>query len=163
VRFGLNAAPKTLRETRHYSEAQANRFGLTFAAEDRVENIRRIGEVAKLFADAGMITLTSFISPYRHDRAAVRASHANHPGGALPFYEIYVATPLAICEQRDPKGLYKQARAAIAAGQGMGFTGIDDPYEAPEYPDLTIDMEAQTVEAGLTQILNFLAQQGIFS
>lgn len=163
VRFGLNAAPKTLRDGYQYSEAQANRFGLTFAMEDRAENIRRIGEVAKLFADAGLLTLTSFISPYRNDRAAVRTIHAKHPAGALPFFEVYVATPLAICEQRDPKGLYKQARAALAGGQRMNFTGIDDPYEPPENPELTVDMGTQTVDEGLAQILSFLAQQGIFS
>ena len=105
---------------------------LGFSAADREENIRRIGEVAKLFADAGVITMTSFISPYRKDRDAVRALHV---AGKLPFIEVYVNTPIETCEQRDPKGLYKKARA----GQLKNFTGIDDPYEAPLKPELTID------------------------
>ena len=105
---------------------------LGFSAADREENIRRIGEVAKLFADAGVITMTSFISPYRKDRDRVRALH---DAGKLPFIEVYVNTPIETCEQRDPKGLYKKARA----GQLKDFTGIDDPYEAPLQPELTID------------------------
>src|SRR5688500_13157921 len=128
VRFGLNAGPKILMETRGYSEAAAKRFGLGFSAEDREENIRRIGEVARLFADAGLITLTSFISPYRKDRDNVRALH---DAGKMPFIEVHCATPIETCESRDPKGLYKKARAALASGKGMGFTGVDDPYEAP--------------------------------
>src|SRR5437870_2043230 len=111
---------------------------LGFSAADREENIRRIGEVAKLFADAGVITLTSFISPYRKDRDLVRAIHAD-ARPALPFIEVYLNTPIETCEKRDPKGLYKKARAAVAEGKGMGFTGIDDPYEAPLKPELTID------------------------
>jgi adenylylsulfate kinase len=112
------------------------RFGLNknlgFTAADREENIRRIGEVAKLFADCGVITMTSFISPYRKDRDTVRALHQ---AGKLPFIEVHVATPIGTCEQRDPKGLYKKARA----GELKNFTGIDDPYEAPLQPELTID------------------------
>ena len=96
---------------------------LKFSAEDRAENIRRIGEVAKLFCDAGLITMTAFISPYRADRDKVRA--LLQPG---QFIEIYVNASLETCEKRDPKGLYKKARA----GELKGFTGIDDPYEAPE-------------------------------
>src|SRR5439155_12534117 len=99
---------------------------------DREENIRRIGEVAKLFADAGLITMTSFISPYRKYRDLVRTLHQE---GKLPFIEIYVNTPIETCKTRDPKGLYKKARA----GQRKAFTGIDDPYEAPTKPELTID------------------------
>jgi adenylylsulfate kinase len=105
---------------------------LGFSAQDREENIRRIGEVAKLFADCSVITMTSFISPYRKDRDGVRALHE---AAGLPFIEIHVATPIATCEQRDPKGLYKKARA----GELKNFTGIDDPYEAPLKPELTID------------------------
>src|SRR5919198_5695693 len=115
IRFGLNAGPKILVETRGYSEVQAKRFGLGFSAADREENIRRNGEVAKLFADAGLFALTSFISPYRKDRDAARKVHEQNKGGAIPFIEIYVNTPIATCEQRDPKGLYKQARAALAS------------------------------------------------
>src|ERR1700691_662480 len=106
---------------------------LGFTAEDRTENIRRIGEVAKLFTDAGVIAITSFISPYRKDRDAVRA--ANKPG---EFIEAYVNVSLAEAEKRDPKGLYKKARA----GQLKNFTGIDDPYEAPENAEIVIDTEA---------------------
>src|SRR3954452_19540495 len=103
---------------------------LGFSAEDRAENIRRIGEVAKLFTDAGVIAITSFISPYKKDRDAVRAGMK--PG---EFIEVYVNVSLATAEKRDPKGLYKKARA----GQLKGFTGIDDPYEAPEKAELVLD------------------------
>ncbi len=97
---------------------------LGFSAEDRAENIRRIGEVAKLFADSGLLTVTSFISPYRADRDQVRALHE---AADVPFLEVYVEAPLAVAEERDPKGLYQKARA----GEIKGFTGIDDPYEEP--------------------------------
>lgn len=139
IRFGLNAGPKILMETRGYSEAMAKRFGLGFSADDREENIRRIGEVARLFADAGLIAITSFISPYRKDRDAARRIHEQNKAGAIPFIEVHVNTPIEVCEQRDPKGLYKQARTALAAGKGMGFTGVDDPYEPPFKPEMTID------------------------
>lgn len=119
---------------------------LGFSADDRAENIRRIGEVAKLFADAGVVTLTSFISPYRADRDKVRQLH---DAGKLRFIEVYVDTPIEVCEARDPKGLYKKARA----GQIKGFTGIDDPYEAPNAPELVLKTAelsiAQCVEACL--------------
>ena len=100
---------------------------LGFSAEDREENIRRIGEVSKLYADTGVITLVSFISPYRGDRDAVRALM---PEG--DFVEVYMKIPLSVCEDRDPKGLYKAARA----GKIKGFTGIDDPYEEPLTPEI---------------------------
>src|SRR5207248_4290872 len=135
--------------------------GLGFSAEDREENIRRIGEVAKLFADAGLIALTSFISPYRKDRDAARKIHEQNKAGAIPFIEIHVNTPIAVCEQRDPKGLYKQARAALAAGKGMGFTGVDDPYEPPLKPELTFDASAQSVEEGVALVLNYLEKRGL--
>src|SRR5207244_5508232 len=106
-------------------------FGLGLSAEDREENIRRIGEVAKLFADAGLFALTSFISPYRKDRDAARKIHEQNKTGAIPFIEVHVNTPIGCCEQRDPKGLYKQAREAVAAGKGTGVTGAGDPYEPP--------------------------------
>jgi adenylylsulfate kinase len=131
---------------------------LGFSAADREENIRRIGEVAKLFADAGVITLTSFISPYRKDRDTVRALHE---AGQVPFLEIHVATPIETCEQRDPKGLYKKARAAVASGKGMGFTGIDDPYEAPLKAELTIDATATSPQQAAVLILEFLEKQGL--
>jgi bifunctional enzyme CysN/CysC len=104
---------------------------LGFSAADRTENIRRIGEVARLFADAGVVALVPVISPYRADRDRARAIHA---AVGLPFVEVFVDTPLEVCEARDPKGLYAKARA----GEIRGFTGIDDPYEAPEHPDLRL-------------------------
>jgi adenylylsulfate kinase len=161
IRFGLNAGPKILMETRGYSEEQAKRFGLGFSAADREENIRRIGEVAKLFADAGLLALTSFISPYRKDRDAARKIHEGNKSGAIPFIEIYVNTPIDCCEQRDPKGLYKQAREAVAAGKGMGFTGVDDPYEPPLNPELTFDASTQSVEDGVALVVNYLSQRGL--
>src|SRR5215217_7365237 len=163
VRFGLNAGPKILMETRGYSEGPAKRFGLGFSAEDREENIRRIGEVAKLFADAGLLALTSFISPYRKDREAARAIHEKNKGGAIPFVEVYVNTPIGTCEQRDPKGLYKQAREAVAAGKGMGFTGVDDPYEPPLKPELTFDASKHSVEEGAAQVLNYLSEKKLIA
>ena len=120
---------------------------LGFSAEDRAENIRRIGEVAKLFTDAGVIAITSFISPYKKDRDAVRASMK--PG---EFIEVYVSVSLATAEQRDPKGLYKKARA----GELKGFTGIDDPYEAPDGAEVVIDTETTSPEDAAKQILTYL-------
>jgi adenylylsulfate kinase len=163
VRFGLNAGPKILMETRGYSEEQARRFGLGFSAADREENIRRIGEVARLFADAGLLALTSFISPYRKDRDAARKMHVDNKGGAIPFIEVHVNTPIECCEVRDPKGLYKQAREAVAAGKGMGFTGVDDPYEAPVKPELTFDASKHSVEEGVALVLNFLAERKLIA
>jgi adenylylsulfate kinase len=161
VRFGLNAGPKILIETRGYSEAQAKRFGLAFSAEDREENIRRIGEVSKLFADSGLLALTSFISPYRKDRDAARAIHEKNKGGAIPFIEVFMNTAIETCEQRDPKGLYKQARAAVAQGKGMGFTGVDDPYEPPVNPELTIDAGKLSVQEAVVAVLNYLMKRGL--
>jgi adenylylsulfate kinase len=161
IRFGLNAGPKILMETRGYSETSAKRFGLGFSAEDREENIRRIGEVSRLFADAGLLSLTSFISPYRKDRDAARAIHEKNKAGAIPFIEVFMNTSIETCESRDPKGLYKQARAAVASGKGMGFTGVDDPYEAPSSPELTIDAGKSSVQESVAQILNYLQKRGL--
>jgi adenylylsulfate kinase len=127
---------------------------LGFTAQDREENIRRIGEVAKLFADAGLITMTSFISPYRKDRDGVRTLHDE---GKLPFLEIHVATAIETCEQRDPKGLYKKARA----GQLKNFTGIDDPYEAPEKPELVLDAAKQSPQEAALAIVEYLQKRSI--
>ncbi len=107
---------------------------LGFSAEDRSENVRRVGEVARLFADAGVLALVPVISPYVADRSRVRAIHEM---AGLPFHEVFIDTPIEICEQRDPKGLYAKARA----GEITGFTGIDDPYEAPESPELRLTPE----------------------
>lgn len=131
---------------------------LGFTATDREENIRRIGEVAKLFADAGIITLTSFISPYRKDRDAVRKIHQE---AGLAFIEAFVDVPIEVCETRDPKGLYKKARAALAAGKGMGFTGVDDPYEAPTSPELVIPNHKVTPHEATSMVLKYLEAQGI--
>ncbi|MBK8639366.1 MAG: adenylyl-sulfate kinase [Chromatiaceae bacterium] len=133
VRHGLNAGPSMLRDT--HGPDFAGRFGLGFSAIDREENIRRIGAVAQLFCEAGLIALTAFISPYRIDRDRIRGTL--RPG---EFIEIFVDTPIEICEQRDPKGLYKKARA----GELKGFTGIDDPYEAPQAPELVLAGGEQT-------------------
>jgi adenylylsulfate kinase len=127
---------------------------LGFSAADREENIRRIGEVAKLFADSGAITMTSFISPYRKDRDNVRELHKTDQ---LRFIEVHVNTPIATCEQRDPKGLYKKARA----GQLKNFTGIDDPYEPPAQPELTIDATATSPQDATVLLLQYLEKQGI--
>ena len=127
---------------------------LGFSAEDRAENIRRIGEVAKLFTDAGVIAITSFISPYKKDRDAVRAGMK--PG---EFIEVYIKVSLEAAEKRDPKGLYKKARA----GQLKGFTGIDDPYEAPENAELVIDTEALPAAEAAQKILAYLEQKGLLN
>lgn len=120
---------------------------LGFSAEDRQENIRRIAEIAKLYTQSGIITLNSFISP----TLAIRQL-AKDLIGADDFIEIYVNTPLEICEQRDVKGLYKKARA----GEIRQFTGIDAPYEAPEHPDLEIKTEHQTVEESVDAIFDYI-------
>ena len=124
---------------------------LGFSAEDRAENIRRIGEVAKLFTDAGVIVIASFISPYRRDRDAVRATL---PAGS--FVEVYVKVSLAAAEQRDPKGLYKKARA----GEIKGFTGVDDPYEEPQNAEMVIDTERSSPEDAARSIAEFLQAKG---
>ncbi len=124
---------------------------LGFSPEDRTENIRRIGEVAKLFTDAGIITITAFISPYREDRDAVRKLLNNGE-----FIEVYVKCPLDVCEERDTKGLYKKARA----GEVKDFTGISAPYEEPLNPELTIDSSKLTVEESTRTVLNYLEEKG---
>ena len=125
---------------------------LGFSPEDRHENIRRIGEVAHLFADAGLIAMTAFISPYVADRTMVRQmSSANR------FIEIYCHSSLEVCEQRDPKGLYKKARA----GEIKQFTGIDAPYEAPPQPELTIETGTQSLEDCAGEVVRYLEAQGI--
>lgn len=149
VRHGLNATPQIL--TGVYGEDFAKRFGLGFSTEDRTENIRRIGAVAKLFCDAGIVTLTAFVSPYRKDRDAVRANLSEGD-----FVEVLVDAPLELCERRDPKGLYKQARA----GQIKSFTGIDDPYEPPEAPELVLDSAAYDASLLANQVVTYLRATG---
>jgi len=126
---------------------------LAFSPTDRIENIRRIGEVAKLFTDAGLLTITAFISPFRADRDLVRSLVA--PG---TFIEIFIDTPLEICEQRDPKGLYKKARAALATGQGLQFTGLDSPYEPPLNPEIHLPTANLTPDTAVQQILTYLTE-----
>lgn len=127
---------------------------LGFSAEDRAENIRRIGEVARLFADSGAIALTAFISPYRADRDLVREIHQKDN---LAFLEVFVDTPIEVCEQRDPKGLYKKARA----GEIKGFTGIDDPYEPPASPELVLKPETMSVQQSVDAVMGLLRERGI--
>ena len=124
---------------------------LGFSPEDRTENIRRIGEVAKLFTDAGIIVFTSFISPYRADRDAVRALF--EPGD---FLEVYVEADVETCEGRDPKGLYKKARA----GEIPEFTGVSAPYEAPERPELVLPTKSQSVEESVDRLVGYLEAHG---
>jgi adenylylsulfate kinase len=127
---------------------------LGFSAEDRTENIRRIGEVAKLFVDTGVIVLSSFVSPYRADRDIVRQLHDS---ADMTFIEVFVDVPLAEAEKRDPKGLYKKARA----GEIKNFTGISDPYEAPSSPELVLNTHEMSLEAEVEALLNLLEERGV--
>jgi adenylylsulfate kinase len=127
---------------------------LGFSPEDREENIRRIGEVAKLFADAGVLTCTSFISPYRADRDRARKLHQE---AGLPFIEVFVRTPIELCEQRDPKGLYKKAKA----GELREFTGVSAPYEEPLNPELVLDTAELTPDQATQIVLLYLGAKGL--
>lgn len=127
---------------------------LGFSAEDRDENIRRIGEVTKLFADAGIISVTSFISPYREARDMVRKLHED---AGIPFLEVHVDCSLEEAEKRDPKGLYKKARA----GEIKGFTGIDDPFEEPLKAEVTIKTHELSIEESVQVLLDALAERGL--
>ncbi|MBK1719846.1 adenylyl-sulfate kinase [Thiocystis violacea] len=152
VRHALNAGPGMLKD--RHGEAFAQRFGLGFSAIDREENIRRIGAVAQLFSQAGIIALTAFISPYRRDRDLVRRTMEDGE-----FIEVFVDTPIEICEQRDPKGLYKKARA----GELKGFTGIDDPYEAPDSPELTLLAGEKPPHVLADEVMLYLETRGIIA
>ena len=123
---------------------------LGFSPHDREENIRRVGEVAALFADAGAICIVAFISPYRADRARARAA-----AGGRRFFEVYVKSALSTCERRDPKGHYRRARA----GEIKDFTGVDAPYEAPEQPGIVIDTETQDIGACVERLLAFVVER----
>ena len=127
---------------------------LSFSEDDRHENIRRIGEMAKLFLEAGVIAMTAFISPFRTDRERVRALVSEND-----FIEIFCDSPLAVCEERDVKGLYKRART----GEIKNYTGISSPYEAPEHPDLVLDTANDSVETNVEKVLDFLEERHIFS
>ena len=150
VRHTLNAGVSMLSGV--HSEEFARRFGLGFSAMDREENIRRIGAVAQLFSEAGIIGLTAFISPYRIDRDRVR-------NNLLPgeFVEVFVDTPIEVGESRDPKGLYKKARA----GELKGFTGVDDPYEAPLSPELVLSAAEKTPDVLADEVIAYLVEAGI--
>ena len=152
VRHTLNAGPGMLKDT--HGEEYAKRFGLGFSAVDREENIRRIGAVAGLYCQSGIIALTAFISPYRMDRDRVRESL--EPG---EFIEVFVDTPLNVCEQRDPKGLYVKARAGLI----KEFTGISDPYEAPAAPEITLSAASKTPDQLADEIVDYLVDKGICS
>ncbi|KAL6706781.1 Adenylyl-sulfate kinase [Coniothyrium glycines] len=136
------------------------RFGLNkdlgFSEKDRNENIRRIGEVAKLFADSSTIAITSFISPFAADRAAARALHAADDP-PLPFIEVFVDIPLDVAEARDPKGLYKKARE----GKIPEFTGISSPYERPEAPEIHVRSDLKSVEESVAEIVEYLQGKGL--
>jgi adenylylsulfate kinase len=150
VRHGLNATPQIL--AAKYGEEFGKRFGLGFGQQDREENIRRVGAVAGLMCDAGLVVLTAFVSPYRADRDAVRS--ALKPGD---FIEVFVDAPLEVCEARDPKGLYKKARA----GEIKDFTGINAPYEAPERAELVLKSAEATPDKLAEQARAYLAQAGV--
>ena len=123
-----------------------------FSPEDREENIRRIGEVAKLFADTGVLTFSSFISPYRKDRDQARKIHEE---AGLPFIEVFVSAPLEVCEQRDPKGLYQKARE----GKIPEFTGISAPYEEPLKPEIVLDVAKLSPQESAAEVINHLVER----
>jgi len=154
VRHGLCAPPQTLAQ--RHDQAFADRFGLGFGQQDRQENIRRIAAVGELFVSSGMIAITAFVSPYRADRQLAR-QQIETAGAAGDFVEVFVDTSLAVCERRDPKGLYKKARA----GEIKNFTGISDPYEAPSKPEIhLIGGDDRTVTAQADEIITYLESSG---
>jgi adenylylsulfate kinase len=129
---------------------------LGFSAEDRTENIRRIGEISKLFVDVGIITLSSFVSPYRADRDLVRKLHEE---AGMQFIEVFVDVPLNVAEERDPKGLYKKARA----GEIPNFTGISDPYEEPLNAEIVLNSHEMSLEEEVAILLSILEERGLLS
>lgn len=126
---------------------------LGFSDKDRVENIRRIGEVSKLFVDAGIITIATFVSPFREDRQKVRELLGED------FIEIFIDCPLEVCESRDPKGIYKKARA----GEIKYFTGIDSPYEEPTNPEITVSTHLNTLEECVDKLMSYLEKEGLWN
>lgn len=154
VRHGLCAPPQTLAQ--RHDQAFADRFGLGFGQQDREENIRRIAAVGELFVSSGMIAITAFVSPYRADRQLARTK-IESVGGKGDFVEVFVDTPLEVCERRDPKGLYKKARA----GEIKNFTGISDPYEPPTLPEIhLIGGDDRTVTVQASEIIAYLDASG---
>jgi adenylylsulfate kinase len=152
VRHGLNATPDML--AKRYGEEFGKRFGLGFSQQDREENIRRVGAVAGLLSSAGLVTLTAFVSPFRSDRDSVRETL---PAG--DFIEVFVDASLETCESRDPKGLYKRARA----GEISNFTGISSPYEPPVNPELVLDSNNLSPPELAGQVVNLLLKLGKIS
>lgn len=154
VRHGLCAPPQSLAQ--RHDQAFADRFGLGFGAQDREENIRRIAAVGELFVSSGMIAITAFVSPYRADRHLAR-QQIESAGRTGDFIEVFVDTPLEVCERRDPKGLYKKARA----GEIKNFTGISDPYEAPINPEIHLPGGDETpVTQQVGKIIDYLEESG---
>ena len=152
VRHGLNATPEML--ANRYGEEFGKRFGLGFSQQDREENIRRVGAVAGLLSNAGLVTLTAFVSPFRSDRDIVRSSL---PAG--DFLEVFVDASLETCESRDPKGLYKKARA----GEISNFTGISSPYEPPKSAELVLDSNNLAPPELAAQVVELLVKLGKIS
>ena len=150
VRYGLGASPEMLREC--HGEEFSKRFGLGFSAQDREENIRRIGSVAKLFCEAGILTLVAFVSPFRRGRDAIRATLK-----VGELIEVFVNTPLELCEKRDPKGLDKKARA----GNLIDFTGIDSGYEPPLKPELVLEAGRKSADALAAEVISYIERRGI--
>ena len=153
VRHGLNASREILEPV--YGSEFADRFGLGFSPQDREENIRRIGSVAEILSSAGFCALTAFVSPYRRDRDLVR-DYVTRMGDDNEFVEVFVDTPIEVCEARDPKGLYQKARA----GEITGFTGIDAPYEAPDQPELVLAGDSDTPENLAQRVFEYLQKAG---
>jgi len=160
IAIALEQALYDMRKLSYRLDGDNVRLGINknlgFSEQDRTENIRRIGEIAKLFGDAGTIALSSFISPYREDRDEVRKLHE---AADLTFVEVFVDCSLAVAEERDPKGLYKKARAGLI----KNFTGIDDPYEAPTTPEIHLKTDEMTLETEVSIIMDYLMDNGIIS
>ncbi len=160
IAIALEQALYDMRKLSYRLDGDNVRLGINknlgFSEQDRTENIRRIGEIAKLFGDAGTIALSSFISPYRADRDEVRELHE---AAKRTFVEVFVDCSLAVAEARDPKGLYKKARA----GQIKNFTGIDDPYEAPATPEIHLKTDEMTLEQEVSIIIDYLMDNGVIS
>jgi adenylylsulfate kinase len=155
VRHGLCAPPELL--AGEHGPEFAARFGLGFGPEDREENIRRISSVAGLIASAGLIVITAFVSPYRADRNRARRI-IESAGNTGDFIEVFIDTPLEVCEGRDPKGLYKKART----GEIKFFTGITDPYESPEAPEIHLKYDSGKTPAGqAAEVFASLVQRGV--
>jgi adenylylsulfate kinase len=150
VRHGLSAGSQLLKD--RHGEEFSLRFGLGFSRQDREENIRRIGSVAQLFCEAGVITLTAFISPYRRDRNAVRAAMKHGD-----FIEVFVDAPIEVCERRDPKGLYKKARA----GRVEDYTGVNAPYEYPTHPELILNAGEKSADILAAEVISYIEGKGI--